>query len=283
MHQLCGQLAFEMFLHGATAVQVSQSQSQPQSRGAPTAMEDDPLEVALSDVTAPSAAAAAADAAIATRYDDWAATLLLGDERGDGKAQVDLLRLRRLCSPLRKSCDVYSFLHKSVQEYFAALHICKQLAVLVSQHGLGSSQMDALAAQPIAQKLLTDDYGVLQFAAEFVDQRVWQYAPQWPAPRPLVRHGVCVFQPQGKALFDVVEASRDLSWFKRTYSNCRPWAVAAANAVSVLNASGTRLARREWSGVVLGGDWKEDAGRRTLPWADLSGAVLSGSDLRGAQ
>ena len=79
-----------------------------------------------------------------------------------------------VCCPLRRSGDTYSFLHKSLQECFAALHMADQICEW-------QSGKLSLAGLGIGEKFLTDDVAVLKFLAQLVDKRVWAYRRQGQA------------------------------------------------------------------------------------------------------
>jgi WD40 repeat protein len=143
----------------------------------------------------------------------------------------------------------------------------------------------------ITKKLLTDDYAVLRFAAELVDQRVRSYIPSWDeviaceeskAVLVAAKPKMCFFQPFGKALFDLIEASRHFSKEQVASSRLN---VAAANAISILNYANVPLAGRDFSRAQLGilataadeRDW-----RGTHAFADLNCAILNACNLQSA-
>jgi hypothetical protein len=71
------------------------------------------------------------------------------------------------CCPLQRSGDTYSFLHKSLQECFAALHMARQIAQWQLS---GQIPAEGLCIQ---DKFLSDDVAVIKFLGQLVDQ---QYA-----------------------------------------------------------------------------------------------------------
>ena len=132
------------------------------------------------------------------------------------------------CCPLRRSGDTYSFLHKSLQECFAALHMARQIA----QWQLGGEPpADSLS---IEEKFLTDDVAVLKFLAQFVDQRVWRYRRQSQDPVDADN----ALQPLGRGLWDLLYQSRQLSGLAQLTEANKRVVRGAANALSVLAAAG---------------------------------------------
>ena len=133
-----------------------------------------------------------------------------------------------VCCPLRRSGDTYSFLHKSLQECFAALHMARQIA----QWQLGGEPpADSLS---IEEKFLTDDVAVLKFLAQFVDQRVWRYRRQSQDPVDADN----ALQPLGRGLWDLLYQSRQLSGLAQLTEANKRVLRGAANALSVLAATG---------------------------------------------
>jgi len=170
-----------------------------------------------------------------------------------------------VCCPLRRSGDTYSFLHKSLQECFAALHMARQIA----QWQLGGEPpADSLS---IEEKFLTDDVAVLKFLAQFVDQRVWRYRRQSQDPVDADN----ALQPLGRGLWDLLYQSRQLSGFAHLTETNKRVVRGAANALSVLAAAGVSfcgscepdtaresLAERNMRDVVTG---HECLGTKELP------------------
>ena len=138
------------------------------------------------------------------------------------------------CCPLRRSGDNYSFLHKSLQECFAALHMADQLC----------EQPPAGQQLFIGEKFLTDDVAVLKFLAQLVDQRVWAYRRQGQA----AVDADDAMQPLGRGLWDLVYNSRCLHLSQPSVSEAKLSEAdesvvrAAANAISVLVCAGVSTA-----------------------------------------
>ena len=151
-----------------------------------------------------------------------------------------------VCCPLRRSGDTYSFLHKSLQECFAALHMALQI---VDWQLDGEPPADGLC---IEEKFLTDDVAVLKFLAQLVDQRVWAYRRQGQA----AVDADDAMQPLGRGLWDLVYESRRLQPEQQQQQQAEQQAVgeaklseadegvvrAAANAISVLVCAGVSMA-----------------------------------------
>ena len=143
------------------------------------------------------------------------------------------------CCPMRRSGDTYSFLHKSLQECFAALHMARQIC---------EWQLTRSEQQPelcIGEKFLTDDVAVLKFLAQLVDQRVWAYRRQGQA----TVDADDAMQPLGRGLWDLVHESRRLQQLQQQpmddakLSKADEGVVrAAANAISVLVCAGVSMA-----------------------------------------
>jgi hypothetical protein len=186
---------------------------------------------------------------------------------------------KRACSPLRKSGDNYAFLHKSLQEYFSALSIASEL-ILPEEDKWHAILKDPsrLSKLKITQKLLTDDYAVLRFAAELVDQRVRGYIPTWATTSNEEKTSEQQFQPFGKALFDLIEASRHFSLDQVESSKIN---IAAANAITILNYASVSLAGRDFSKAQLGA-LPNSAQAGTHAFADLNCALLDSTNLQEA-
>ena len=157
------------------------------------------------------------------------------------------------CSPLKKSGSFFSFLHKTVQEYFVGLSVCQELCQLNSGSNLAVSQLRLLLLQGqyttpagqsllLARRLLHGDgaLNTVRFCADLVDKRVQNYVSFGPTidrtsgqfveadPQPWADR----VNPAARAMCDIVQASRlDVS---RVNPDC---SIAAANARSwVANA-----------------------------------------------
>ena len=162
---------------------------------------------------------------------------------------------------------------KSLQEYFAAVHLASELTEHVAEGDLDGSWLQLLA-DPVevsklllSQQLVTCDYAMIRFAAGLVDQRVREYDMD---SKQVDNKS---YQPFGRALFDLLRA------------NQQP--VACANALTILNAAGVSFSGRDFTGLnvgaaddVKGGDAAEAT--RNVPTADLSAAMLAGCSFRNA-
>ena len=151
------------------------------------------------------------------------------------------------CCPLRRSGDTYSFLHKSLQECFAALHMADQICEWQSQQVPYNGQLS------IGEKFLTDDVAVLKFLAQLVDQRVWAYRRQGQA----ATNADDAMQPLGRGLWDLVYESRRLQQLQPVceakLSEADEGVVrGAANAISVLVCAGVSMAGASACSVALG-------------------------------
>ena len=161
---------------------------------------------------------------------------------------VDLkLRLQSLfdgrgalaCCPLRRSGgDRYSFLHKSLQDCFAALHLASQLSRRQPGQSLKVGEL------LIGAKFLTDDAAVLKFLAQLVDQRVEAYRRQG---QEAVDVDIAAMQPLGSWLWELVYSSRRLQQQLEPVSEAKlseddqRLVRSAANAISVLVSAGVSM------------------------------------------
>ena len=125
-------------------------------------------------------------------------------ERVDADMAKLLARNLACCPLLRRSGDSYSFLHKSLQDCFAALHMAHEIAQWRLQPPPAAGQLGLKLS--IGEKFLTDDVGVLKFLAQLVDQRVWAYRRQGQA----AVDADAAMQPLGRGLWDLVYESRRL-------------------------------------------------------------------------
>jgi len=229
----CSHLAFEMFLKTQTSVSVHAQQTTKIPKGRAQKAKMKKYEAGASHV------------------DQWAVELF--EEHQDERA----------CSPLRRSAGAqYSFLHKSLQEYFSALYMAGQLTEKVEENILNPMNREVVSTLFISQKRVTSDYAVLRFAAELVDQRVRAYIPGNDVIS-------STFQPYGRALFDLLRA------------NCNP--IASANAFTILNASGVTFTNRNFQNLDLSSDLLEKKAAVEFVAADLSAANLYGCNLSRAQ
>ena len=270
-------LAIEMFFHNLTSVQVSLEkwkQAKPEQTAKMLARMSEAKRKAYLAQQAKAAAASTVE------QDAWLKELFLAKDDTEQQSQQ-----KRECSPLRKSGDDYAFLHKSLQEYFSALSIASELIILDEdewQQTLKDSTR--LGRLKITQKLLTDDYAVLRFAAELVDQRVRGYIPTWATlsateEKASDQGHLQQFQPFGKALFDLIEASRHFSEDQVESNRIN---VAAANAISILNYANVSLAGRDFSKAQLGALPKTEWQKGTHAFADLNCALLDSANLQEA-
>ena len=144
------------------------------------------------------------------------------------------------CCPLRRSGDSYSFLHKSLQDCFAALHMADQIC----EWQLNARKQPPPTGLLIGEKFLTGDAGVLKCLAQLVDQRVWAYRRQGQA----AVDADDAMQPLGRGLWDLVYESRRLQPGQQAVCEAKLSEAdegvvrAAANAISVLVCAGVSMA-----------------------------------------
>ena len=197
-------------------------------------------------------------------------------------------------SPLKKSGRTFGFLHKTIQEYFVAMAIGREL-------GRANLNDDCLVFSPLqeqltqgkfstktaplllAQKLLHAD-GVLntiRFCADLVDRRVQSYVSLGPimnrASGQFSENGAAWSDrasPMARALVDIVQASRTDR--ARANPDC---AISAANAVTILNAANVIFDHCNLSHATLGPVAPTLGNSTAKFFAGLSGAVLSNADL----
>jgi ankyrin repeat protein len=289
----CAKLAFEMFLHDRTSIEwrgprmsaQSDSKTQKLSRRQRRRLQRQP---SLASIVPHSIMQ----------------LLTETQQQHDGLAFA--------ASPLVRSGSSYSFLHKSIRDYLAAYHVCSQVmdACLDDDaDGMAWSdrlqRVDAIGELMLSKRCLTADYAVLSFAGELVDQRYTlshPYRASWPVASwddfcdARSEHASSVStaaltepssrQPLLKALFDVVEASKHASCTDGDIADdagvhASLVRIAAANAISMLNAANICFSGMDFSGIQIG----RVAGAGPLPAypaADLYGALLYGADLSGA-
>ena len=167
--RLCCRLAFGMFKRGETSCQTRPHEADEQA-------------------TVVSAALG--------KYMSGLSSPLLDGENADCVA----------CCPLRRSGDdTYSFVHKSLQDCFAALHMAHEIAQWQLQAPPLQPSQPRQPPATIGDKFLTDDVGVLRILAQLVDRRVWAYRRQGQAT-----DTDAAMQPLGRGLWDLVYESRRL-------------------------------------------------------------------------
>ena len=144
--------------------------------------------------------------------------------------------------PVRRSGNRFSFIHKSLQEFFAALHIARQVNERQLEVDSGSPAPD----EPflIGEKLLTEEVAVLKFLANLVDPRVWLFRRRSPAAADDDSEAT---QPLGRGLFELVYASRRVAHESKDSrqelgASDKQVVRCAANALSVLVCAGVSMA-----------------------------------------
>ena len=210
-------------------------------------------------------------------------------------------------SPIKRSGNTFSFLHKTVQEYFVALHVSQELTNLTGDPDDRSSLFnlnfrDAIikgdwSSLAIGKKLLTagNVFNTLRFCADMVDGRAQAYVSFGPVMN--LKSGVFEaqaitvadasflpdwdsLQPSARTLWDIVQVSR----LPASRSNSCA-ATAAANAMMILNAGGMVFGGCDLSYATLGP--VSDADDTAMPkdqrnFMDVSGGVFDGADLSRA-
>jgi WD40 repeat protein/ankyrin repeat protein len=288
----CAKLAFEMFLHDCTSIQWCGSDTTSQS-DSKTHILSRRERHRLKQQSSPAS----------TVPNSIMQLLTEAKQQHDGSAFA--------ASPLVRSGTSYSFLHKSIREYLAAYHVCSQIMDACLDDGDNCmawsdrlQRVDAIAELMLSKRCLTADYAVLSFAGELVDQRYslsHPYRASWPVVswidfcdsksefgslHTAPRHVPPNRQPLLKALFDIIEASKHMCGDGYgcgddcgvPVSTVR---TAAANAISILNAANVSFSGMNFSGIQIGRI--AGAGTRlAYPAADLSGALLYGADVSGA-
>jgi WD40 repeat protein len=181
-------------------------------------------------------------------------------------------------SPIIQTGSVYSFLHKSIQEFLAAMYILKQLSKRVKgskwardinnpvmfEYEIGNENRFR-----IARKSLLDDVAVLTFAADMISRRgvtLQRYQAAWPVSS--FKKSGLDFQPVVKSLFDIVESLK--------HNDTPHVRVAAGNAITILN-----FARVSFSCLDLRNlNFSPDVKQPSPPIANLAGAHMSHSQLQ---
>lgn len=201
------------------------------------------------------------------------------------------------CSPIKRSGAVLSFLHKTVQEYFVALQVVRELGIKRSKGEVFAKTLSLceLSSLSIGKKLLTTGnvYETLHFCADLVDKRgQWYVSGMLTPPSYLATYHndetaasdafYKSLQPSVKALWDIVQASRQPA--ARSHLSM---AIAAANSMMVLNAAGFVFGGCDLSNAtlgVVGDDWRSvvHADKDQRHFMDVSGGVFSSANLSGA-
>eukprot|EP00048_Salpingoeca_helianthica_P014189 m.219125 g.219125 ORF g.219125 m.219125 type:complete len:1720 (+) comp15609_c0_seq4:59-5218(+) len=168
-------------------------------------------------------------------------------------------------SPIKRSGSTFSFLHKTVQEYFVALQVCRELGakrIKAEAFAVTLAGCD-LSGLLVGKRLLTagNVYETLRFCADMVDGRGQWYVSGVTPPSIVasaMKEGKDVkeageqfaskwLQPTVKAMWDIVQASRQAA------ARSQPsMAVAAANCMMVLNAAGMVFSGCDLSNATLG-------------------------------
>ncbi len=156
--------------------------------------------------------------------------------------QPSQARARAAC-PLRRRGGIYSFIHKSMYEYFVACHLWKALA------NPSFSERDAWHARS-----LREEPSIIDFLVDFTK------SAGFVAPLAAL---------EAETVDDVV--SHQLSLLRRIQAskNNADLARGASNAITVLNHARSSFSGLDLSGVMI-------------PEADLSQSVCGGTDFRGA-
>ncbi len=299
----CEKIAFEMFLHDKTQYAVSKSEPPP--------AEVDGDSDGEFDVDSGRAEARASKGGARGFADTFLEEMLAGREE------------EFRCSPLRRSGNAFSFLHKTVQEYFAAMHVMRELGMLKAMQARPSSKRVSLATMvesgdvsslAISGKLLTagNVSETLRFCADMVDGGVQHiisglvlgsssFPPQaghlYDSLSSAHAHEAAItprvsatdslrrkdqLQPSTLALWDIVQASRS-SGARRPEAHLST-AIAAANAMMVLNAGGMVFCGCNLSNATLGPS--SDDLRGIHPdqrhFMDVSGGVFDRANLTGS-
>jgi hypothetical protein len=264
-----GKLAFGMFLHGqvrqvrlnlqptrpaatATSAAATAAPVPPKPKVAKILSRAEQLQQELKQEQR-AAVATHGQSSSNAEVDDWAQRIFFGDV-----GQDNVLHAEHLCSPLRRSDNEFQFLHKSVQEYLAALHLAHELQeAWLEPPGSRDSQRAwvrdpaAVGALALAQKPLTHDVAILRFAAALVHPSVRTFDPDEPTSS----GATAIMPPFGRALWDVLYASRravGANGLPMGPDVPEPIRKAAANAMSILNCAGVPFCNRALRGLVLG-------------------------------
>ena len=145
-------------------------------------------------------------------------------------AIVEIYETKQLdwqCSPIKKTGDTFSFLHKTIQEFFAALYVMQSLPPNFQSLSKPALVMADLA---LSQHWLNkgNDNGILRFCADLIDKNVQNY---------ITGQTLNNLQSFSKTAWDIIEASRRVGVNDPLVQNgCVP--TAAGNALMILNAAG---------------------------------------------
>ena len=198
--------------------------------------------------------------------------LFPSDARNPFFASDALTEAARAAAPITVSDSALSFSHKTVQEFFAAHFLARQLVNLMLEDPLGwrASLRDGLTTfkrtrdeekaeqnaveerLALSEKLLTADPAVLRMACDMIDRAtvgaLFHYAPPVSLCESVPRTDLAAEEhPFGAALFDIVYAAR-------RDNPSASLVCAAANAASVLNNANVPFSGRDLRGLTLGHD-----------------------------
>ncbi len=163
---------------------------------------------------------------------------------------VEQLEAFKISSPLRKTGNGHSFIHKSFYEFFLAQAILQ----------------NAGSEQPLTIRV-DNTLKCLSSAIRHESRRI-QHEPQallfiqdiW-----IGNSTDPIIERVKEAFFEVIEASKGHT----------EHGAAAANAITILNWMGTGLQRQSWQGIHIPG--------ANLAYAQLTDSDLTGANLRGAR
>jgi hypothetical protein len=215
------------------------------------------------------------------------------------------------CSPLKKIGNSFSFLHKTVQEYFVALHVMTTLVSFgvpkLPKKPLSAGGLGGICDIPIAQQWLNkgNDNGILRFCADMVDKRVKDYILNGQCPenlpvlQPMQPPKPKLFsqsdwddvqatrtakrkplQPFSRMAWDVVQASRTVA---QSDPHVAQVSVAAGNALMILNASQCTFQQCDLSDAKLSCKHAGEDKSKSQGGLDMSGGIFSDCNFSRAQ